>query len=114
MPLSHRLHAPCHMPVATFSVMNRTILRPTFWFVTLGESSIKAARMDEPVDRVADGIGTAWVFHIRHDGVECFEVLRWKRNADHDHGDSKMRLKFIRDRATAAAHASPRSRSGPT
>src|SRR5438093_5498689 len=27
--------------------------------------------------------------------------FRGQRNADHDHGDSKMRLKFNRDRATA-------------
>src|SRR5947199_1837932 len=38
---------------------------------------------------------------VTRDGVECFEVFRGQRNADHDHGDSKMRLKFIRDRATA-------------
>src|SRR2546425_891250 len=68
---------------------------------------------DEPVDRVADGIGTAWIHHLRHDGIECFEVFRGKRNGDHDHGDSKLRLTFIRDRATANAHDFLRSRSGP-
>src|SRR5437667_12543282 len=38
---------------------------------------------------------------VTRDGVECFEVFRGQRNADHDQADSKMRLKFIRDRATA-------------
>ena len=51
-------------------------------------------------------------YFVTRDGIECFEVFRGQRTADYDHGDSKIRLKFIRDRATAPVLTSDSRDSG--